>query len=327
MSPQQPTPGANAAAAAAPDVQEAGSPPPSTAPAEEAPGPAAAPGAEPGTTPAAEPAAIPAGKAAATPPPPSAAARTAQPPEEGIGVAAAVGTVPTTRTGTGVNSGRPRRPILAGAAAVGAALIAIPLLLTGSANDEGHHNTAKGRAAEGADTVLNPDSAPAALDDYVAQKPSSSPSKEKPKKIETPKATVPKPVVPTSEPRPSSPPEKKHTTKPKAAPKPNWTTVTVFAPSVLEVNQAWTTNRIRMVMQTDGNLVVLNEQGKPIWASMTFGDNHRAIFQPDGNLVIHNAADRPIWASRTHDHAGAQLMLRADAKVVIMHNGGVIWST
>jgi hypothetical protein len=103
--------------------------------------------------------------------------------------------------------------------------------------------------------------------------------------------------------------------------------VTVSAPSVLEVNQAWTTNRIKMVMQTDGNLVVLNEHGKPIWAAMTFGPNHRAIFQPDGNLVIHNGDDRPIWASKTHDYAGAQLVFRADAKVVIVHGGRVVWST
>ncbi|MGF0176422.1 hypothetical protein ACQF36_40045 [Streptomyces sp. Marseille-Q5077] len=82
-----------------------------------------------------------------------------------------------------------------------------------------------------------------------------------------------------------------------------------------------------MVMQTDGNLVVYNEQSKPIWASMTFGQNHRAIFQPDGNLVIHNAEDRPIWASQTWGREGAQLVLRADAKVVIVHNGSVVWST
>jgi hypothetical protein len=319
MSPQHHTPGANAEVATA-RVGEAGSLPTSSAPDENAPSPAVAPEAESGTTPTEE--------TAAAPPPPSAAARTTEAPEEGVAVAAAVGTEPPgVKADTGVDSGRPRKPILAGAAIVGAALIAIPLLLAGSAKDEGHRDTAKGLAAEGSDTVLNPNSAPAALDDYVAEKPSSSPSKEKPKKSQAPKATAPKPVAPAPEARTSSPPEKKPTPKPKAAPKPNWSTETVFAPSVLEVNQAWTTNRIRMVMQTDGNLVVYNERGNALWASMTFGDNHRAIFQNDGNLVIHNAADRPIWASRSHGHEGAQLVLRADAKVVIVHNGRVVWST
>ncbi|MGB8940367.1 MAG: mannose-binding protein [Streptomyces sp.] len=244
--------------------------------------------------------------------------------------AAAVGTPPSgTKSVTGVDGVRPRKPVLAGAAIVGAALIAIPLLLVGSARDDGPPDNGKELSAGGSDTVLNPNSGPAALDDYQAKKPSSSPSKKKSKKPETPKAVAPKAVVPTPEPSPSKSPEKKAKSKPKpkAAPKPNWTAETVSAPSVLEVKQAWTTNRIRMVMQTDGNLVVYNEKGKPLWASMTFGENHRAIFQQDGNLVIHNGDDRPIWASKSHGHEGAQLVLRPDAKVVIVHNGRVVWST
>ncbi|MFD6275209.1 mannose-binding protein [Streptomyces sp. NPDC060209] len=317
MSPQHPAPGTNTAAAAAPGTQEAGSLPPSSPPAEETPGPAAAPEAGPGTTSA--------GNTAAASPPPPAAPGPAEASEEGVGVATAAATAPEARTGTGVDGGRPRTPILAGATFLGAALIAIPLLLVGSANDDGHDEAAKGPAAGSADTVLNPKSGPAALDDYVAGKPSPSPSKERPKKTEPPRTTAPKPVAPAPEPKASSTPSKKPAPKP--VPKPDWTSVTISAPSVLEVNQAWTTNRIRMVMQPDGNLVVLNEEGKPIWASMTFGENHRAIFQPDGNLVIHNGDDRPIWASKTHDHGGAQLVLRADAKVVVVDNGVVVWST
>ncbi|MFD0332695.1 hypothetical protein ACFQZ0_02610 [Streptomyces erythrogriseus] len=117
--------------------------------------------------------------------------------------------------------------------------------------------------------------------------------------------------------------------KPKAkpTPKPDWTASTVRAVSTLEVSQAWTTNRIRMVMQPDGNLVVYNEKNKPTWASMTFGENHRAIFQSDGNLVIHNGDDRPIWASDTWGNEGAELILREDGKVVIARSGKVLWST
>ncbi|KUL71265.1 MULTISPECIES: mannose-binding protein [unclassified Streptomyces] len=246
-----------------------------------------------------------------------------------VAAAAAVGTMPpNARTSTGVGSGRPRKPILAGAAVAGAALIAIPLLLTGSAKDDGPPDSAKGLAAGGSDTVLNPTSAPAALDDYVAEKPSPSPKKTKATKS-APAKLAPPPAAPTTKSSPSGEQDSKPKAKPKpkATPKPNWSTETVHAPSVLEVNQAWTTNRIRMVMQTDGNLVVYNEQRKPIWASMTFGANHRAIFQPDGNLVIHNGEDRPIWASQTWGHEGAQLVLRADAKVVIVQHGGVLWST
>ncbi|MEV6171948.1 mannose-binding protein [Streptomyces sp. NPDC051954] len=322
MSPQHQTPGANAEAAAA-RAEEAGLPSQPSAPDEAPPDTAAAPEAEPGTTPAGET------TAAAPPTEETAAAATAEAPEEGVAVAAAVGTTPpAAKTQTGFGSGRPRKPVLAGAAIAGAVLIAVPLLLAGSGNDDGPRDSAKGLTA-GSDTVLNPNSAPAGLDDYVAEKPSASPKKEKPKKSEPPKVTAPVPAAPASEPSRSSSPKAKTTPKPKPkpSPKPNWSTETVLAPSVLEVNQAWTTNRIRMVMQTDGNLVVYNELGKAIWASMTFGQNHRAIFQQDGNLVIHNADDRPIWASQSHGHDGAQLVLQGDAKVVIVYNGSVIWST
>ncbi|NUK75736.1 mannose-binding protein, partial [Streptomyces lunaelactis] len=254
--------------------------------------------------------------------PPPAAAKPAEEPEEGVAVAAAVGTAPPdVKAATATDTGRPRKPILAGAAIAGAVLVAIPLLLVGSANDE-RPDSAKGLAAD-SDTVLNASSAPAVLDDYVAEKPSSSPSKAKPKKSKAPKVAVVQPAAPSPSPKASSSPEKRA----KATPKPNWGTKTVYATSVLQVGQAWSTNRIRMVMQSDGNLVVYNEKGKPIWAAMTFGANHRAIFQQDGNLVIHNADDRPIWASKSHGHENAQLVLRADGKVVILHNGGVIWST
>ncbi|WYB29478.1 hypothetical protein V6574_03325 [Streptomyces sp. SM1P] len=197
----------------------------------------------------------------------------------------------------------------------------------GSANDDEPRRPSTTPVAGSADTVLNPESAPAALDDYVAVKPTPSPTEQK--KITPPKA-APAPVAPSPAPRTSAPAEKPKASpkpKPKAAPKPNWGTQTVSATSSIGVGQSWATNRIRMTMQQDGNLVVYNEQNKPIWAAMTFGENHRAIFQPDGNLVIHNGDDRAIWASKTHDFGGAQMVLRPDAKVVIVHQGKVVWST
>ncbi|MER7374785.1 mannose-binding protein [Streptomyces lanatus] len=345
MSPQHPTPDANAEAAAArageaglrpapsaPDEPPASSSQAEAPPAEtESGGNGAKPGAaeaESGSTESgesSETSAPPATATAATPTAQSAGETR----EERVAIAVAASTTPSgTKTDTGVRSGRPRKPVLAGAAIAGAALIAIPLFLAG-AKDDGPPDSAKGLAAEGSDTVLNPTSGPADLDDFVAEKPSPSPKKAKPTKAEAPKVAVPEPTASSPKSSPSSTPKAnpKAKPKPKATPKPNWSTETVYATSVLEVNQAWTTNRIRMVMQTDGNLVVYNEQGNPIWASMTFGANHRAIFQPDGNLVIHNGEDRPIWASQTWGRQGAQLVLRADAKVVIVHNGAVVWST
>ncbi|SCE59974.1 mannose-binding protein, partial [Streptomyces sp. OspMP-M43] len=299
--------------------------------------PSAAPGPQP-PAPTAEPesATAPDGERATTAAESRAAAKPAGTPEapdagaESRAVAAAIGTAPETRTITAADKGRPRTPVLAGAAFVGAALVAIPVLLMGSANDDEPRTPATTAVAGSADTVLNPESAPAALDDYVAVKPSPSPTK--PKRTAPPKAApvAPAPAAPTPAPRTSAPAEKPKASpkpKPKAAPKPDWGTQTVSATSSIGVGQSWATNRIRMTMQQDGNLVVYNEQNKPIWAAMTFGENHRAIFQPDGNLVVHNGDDRAIWASKTHDFGGARMVLRPDGKVVIVHNGRVVWST
>ncbi|MHC5256255.1 mannose-binding protein [Streptomyces sp. UC4497] len=329
MSTEQQPPGSNGVAAAAP--HKAGTEPaPVAAPTE--PGAStphlSAPSKDTGESAPAtsESGALPPETTGADSSPPDAAPTTtgARKPKEGVTVATAVATVqPNTKTRTGVDGGRPRKPVLAGAALAGAALIAIPMLLIGT-NDDSPRDDKSSTAAE-SDTVLGADSSPDDLGDYVAKEPKPSPTKEKEKPKTVTKSVAPPPAPTTSAPAPKATPKPKP--KPKAAPKPDWGVTTIGAPSVLEVNQAWTTNRIRMIMQPDGNLVVYNEKNKPIWASMTFGERHRAIFQNDGNLVIHNADDRPIWASKSHGHEGARLILRADAKVVIVHNGKVIWST
>ncbi|OBQ54331.1 hypothetical protein A4U61_00530 [Streptomyces sp. H-KF8] len=249
----------------------------------------------------------------------------------------------------GVDGGRPKKPVLAAAAIAGAVLIAVPLLLVGGAKDKDDKpDTTQGLAAKDSGTLLDEESAGSAPEDYVTEKPSPSPSQEKEekkekeekeekeeKKAEAPvkPALVASEVSPKPESEPSSKPEK--TVAPaedkpevkKEVPKPEWTTETITAPSTLEVGQAWTTNRVRMVLQRDGNLVVYdNQSGKAVWASMMFGKNHRAVFQADGNLVVYNP-QQPVWASKTHGNDGAKLVLRSDGKVVIMNGNTVVWST
>ena len=53
-------------------------------------------------------------------------------------------------------------------------------------------------------------------------------------------------------------------------------------------------------MQRDGNLVVYNAQGRPVWASGTDGNPGSWLWvQNDGNLVIYRPDGAPIWASNT----------------------------
>ena len=56
----------------------------------------------------------------------------------------------------------------------------------------------------------------------------------------------------------------------------------------------------RLGLQGDGNLVLYNGSGNPIWASGTSGKGGSTLLmQNDGNLVLYNGSGNPIWASGT----------------------------
>ncbi len=58
-------------------------------------------------------------------------------------------------------------------------------------------------------------------------------------------------------------------------------------------------NGSRLVMETDGNLVLFSGAGKVVWNSSTrnSGAANRVILQNDGNLIMYTSAGRPIWSS------------------------------
>lgn len=59
----------------------------------------------------------------------------------------------------------------------------------------------------------------------------------------------------------------------------------------------------RIVMQTDGNLVVYSKTNQPLWDTGTHGNaNARLVMQNDGNLVIRSATNDPLWATGTVRH-------------------------
>ena len=48
-------------------------------------------------------------------------------------------------------------------------------------------------------------------------------------------------------------------------------------------------------MQNDGNLVIYDASGAPVWASYTQGNAARAVVQDDGNFVVYDSAWQPLW--------------------------------
>lgn len=88
--------------------------------------------------------------------------------------------------------------------------------------------------------------------------------------------------------------------------------------------------RFLLVYQTDGNLVLYDDQGVPIWASDTGGTSTGvAVMQSDGNFVIYDASNVPIWASGdSYGHPGAYLILQSDGNLVIYDvDGSPLWAT
>ncbi|KWA10513.1 protease pro-enzyme activation domain-containing protein [Burkholderia territorii] len=72
-----------------------------------------------------------------------------------------------------------------------------------------------------------------------------------------------------------------------------------------------------LVMQGDGNLVLLR-QGVPRWNSATY--NHPgayAAMQTDGNLVVYSPAGVPLWYSGTNGNPGAATYIQDDGNLVI----------
>ena len=85
----------------------------------------------------------------------------------------------------------------------------------------------------------------------------------------------------------------------------------------------------KLTMQSDGNLVLYGNDGKPVWATNTNGSGAVVCdMQHDGNLVLYNNKRVPIWASKTNGNHVLGLTLQDDRNLVIYRsNGNPIWAT
>ncbi len=93
----------------------------------------------------------------------------------------------------------------------------------------------------------------------------------------------------------------------------------------LYVGETLRNGTIRMVLQGDGNLVVYNASGRPVWSSGTRGGN-RLIMQGDGNLVMYSADGKPVWNTGTKN--GHRLIMQGDGNLVIYNTSNkAIWNS
>jgi hypothetical protein len=132
-------------------------------------------------------------------------------------------------------------------------------------------------------------------------------------------------AMPVGSPLPGS---RRTVAKPRTTPAAqHWTTTVVSATSVLEPGQSWSTNRVVLAFQGDGNLVLYDKKGHPLWWSGTVGQGARTVFQADGNLVVYTRDMQTAWSSRTDGHDGARLVLQDDGNMVIQYGRTALWST
>lgn len=81
----------------------------------------------------------------------------------------------------------------------------------------------------------------------------------------------------------------------------DWPIYQRFAPLTLNAGEFLQLSKKKLIMQTDGNFVMYNEQGAVVFASGTDQNTNgnRVTFQPDCNVVIYDTNNKAVWASRT----------------------------
>jgi surface antigen len=88
-----------------------------------------------------------------------------------------------------------------------------------------------------------------------------------------------------------------------------------------------TDGEFRLVMQSDGNLVLYAGGNRALWWTGTSGANNRLIMQPDGNLVVYSATNQPRWSTGTAG-AGNRLAIQSDGNLVVYNSANrALWST
>jgi hypothetical protein len=108
---------------------------------------------------------------------------------------------------------------------------------------------------------------------------------------------------------------------------PHWRSQVIQGTYVLQPGEDVHTNRMRLSLQTDGDLVLRDEHDKVVWSTGTHAEGTHVVFQGDGNFVLYSSTNETLWSSRTDGHDGAVLVLRANGDLAITQGDTVLWHT
>ncbi|MEV7526072.1 hypothetical protein [Streptomyces sp. NPDC091371] len=181
------------------------------------------------------------------------------------------------------------------------------------------------------DTTADPSAGPAvqhtALSD-TGTRTATPPAAAPPVKAAAPApAPAPAKAAPAPAPAPVKATETKATAVPAMPTSKEGQTKVLHGTYVIGRGKSVATNRISLTMQQNGNLVILDANGRARWSSGTSGRGDRAVFQGDGNLVVLAADGTTVWSSRTDGNPGAELVLQADGNVTIAVGGRFLWGS
>jgi L,D-peptidoglycan transpeptidase YkuD (ErfK/YbiS/YcfS/YnhG family) len=85
--------------------------------------------------------------------------------------------------------------------------------------------------------------------------------------------------------------------------------------------------RFRLVMQTDGNLVLYGATG-PVTASGTGVPGTYLVMQGDGNVVAYSPGGGAVWSTGSGDAGRSRLVVQDDGNVVVYRADGVgVWAS
>ena len=86
--------------------------------------------------------------------------------------------------------------------------------------------------------------------------------------------------------------------------------------------------RYQAIMQTDGTLVVYDNQNKTtLWDSYTAVSDSLVTMQTDGNLMLRGPYGRPMWSSRTPGNDGAYAVIQDDGNFMVYIGQTPIWGS
>lgn len=91
--------------------------------------------------------------------------------------------------------------------------------------------------------------------------------------------------------------------------------------------------KYQLILQTDGNLVIYDENHTSIWATnmATYGKGDHLDVQFDGNLVVYDKDHKPLWSTGTYKSKVVKLILTDNGNLILFdwtpQNTIAVWTS